>query len=309
MYKIFFMFTKRIAHTSGIEIFKSQYNIDYMMQSAKRDTRPIVFLLDFDGTIVGNVHWLVVEKNLLSNMATASQSKVKYMTSHILKDLRNGLIRPYFKYFMTTVKRKYPNAEFFIYTASEKKWAEFIIPKVERAVGVKFNRPILTRDNCAYREGYIVKSLDTVRPIISKRLQLKYGSTDMQSLVLVDNTRGVLAEHKQQITCPTYDMDYPIDVLRQLPESASIESVAHSLTSIHGSFKPATPIKNSMRFWSIYHRFLGDLYYKAYKNNKKSACSKDLYWKQLANILIENNISNMSSYELKELGDRLQYGN
>jgi len=258
--------------------------------------KPIVILLDFDGTIVGDVEWLVNEKNLLQFM------QIKSNGAYLVKDLAKGVIRPHFKYFITELRKRFPLVEFYIYTASEKFWAEFIIAKVERAIGIKFNRPIFTRNHCVFNNGHYTKQLHIVKPIIMKRLAMKYGTGgEYQSMVMIDNTPNVLNERQQQITCPSYDYEYPIHLLRHLPETFSYEKVSEFLGRLYVEFRFKKPPKNSQRFWSAYYQFISTKFHKAYKYNKSHAYLKDQYWKNLADAFIKSNISTMNSYEIKEL--------
>lgn len=260
--------------------------------------KPIVILLDFDGTLVGDVEWLATEFTIFQNYQSNSLSPkpVKYQTAYIAQDLDQGLIRPYLKEFLINVKQRYPQVEFFIYTASETEWAEFIIPRVEQKLGIKFHRPLFTRPQCICRQGMYYKSLESVRPVIYRRLAKTYrlkSPNELQSMILIDNTPNVLLEGRAQVLCPTYDYQYPVDLTRQIPMSA-LEVFINLLRPV---VAPSKRFKNTQHFWFYFHRFMADLYLKSYKMNKPYL--KDTYWKRATDAFLETDLSKMDSYELK----------
>jgi hypothetical protein len=255
--------------------------------------KPMVVVLDFDGTLVGDVEWLANEYTIFQENKTA-----KYTTAHLMHDLNldRGLIRPYLKEFLIASKQRYPNIEFFIYTASDTEWAEFIIPRVETKLGFKFNRPLFTRTKCHYQQGSYYKSMETIRPIIYKKLARMYklkSPTDIQSMILIDNTPLVLTDPRVQVNCPTYDYQYPVDITRQIPMGA-IEAYIPNLKPILAKDRR---FKNMQHFWYYFHRYMSDLYANAYKANK--VYLKDQYWKRMTQVFLETDIRVFDSYELK----------
>ena len=191
---------------------------------------PLVVLLDLDGTLVGRVDAVLCEHQLLKSMALlsgpgrpSSASAAGSVPERVLRDaivsrLRYGIIRPNVLKFCKEVG---PNVELFVYTASETSWANFFVPCVEAALGVRFNRPIFTRDQCA-RD--MRKSIDRLLPQIARSLRRKHPSATPASLrdrvLLVDNTPNVMAapvEASRVVVCPTYAYSYSYDVLRHVP--------------------------------------------------------------------------------------------
>ena len=256
--------------------------------------KPMVILLDFDGTLVGDVEWLASEYTLFQNQAVAKP--VKYQPAYVAQDLDNGLIRPHLREFLVMAKERYPQLEFFVYTASETEWAEFIIPRVEQRLGIKFHRPFFTRAHCLLRQGSYIKSLDTVRPVIFKRLAKAYhlkSAADIQSLILIDNTPNVLTDSRVQVVCPTYDYQYPVDLTRQIPMT-TLESFIPWLRPL---VAPTKRFKNMQQFWFYFHRFMAELYLKSYNANKQFL--RDHYWKRVTQAFSETDLSKLDSYELK----------
>ena len=118
----------------------------------------------------------------------------------------------------------------------------------------------------------------------------------------------VLNEYRQQVTCPSYDYAYPINILRNFPETFSIERTCDYLGRIYSDFRFKKPIKNSQRFWSEYYQFMATKYKKAYKHNKARVYLKDMYWETLTDALTKMNLSTMNSYELKDACQNIQHG-
>ena len=256
-------------------------------------------LLDFDGTIVGDVQWLATEQSMINMYNTnKSHSKIRYLHTFVHNDLNTNLLRPHFDIFIKSMKRNYPNVEFFIYTASDPTWAEFIVSKVETKIGFKFNRPLFTRSNCQFKDGRYHKSLQAIKPVILKKLARDYNiknENDIGAMILIDNTQNVLEEHKEhQVLCPSYDYKYPIDLLRQVPPSILENAIPHFMP------KSLTIARTSsyQKRMAMYYRYISILYQQAYKNNKLH--KNDIYFKYLLKRCLETNINAMNSYTLKE---------
>jgi hypothetical protein len=96
-----------------------------------------VFILDLDGTIIGNCYY----QSILFNLETImKKNNIRINVSEKLNmayKKKNKLLRPYFIHFMTEMKKKFPNSYFYIYNASEKKWAEKEILIIEKVLKIK----------------------------------------------------------------------------------------------------------------------------------------------------------------------------
>lgn len=183
--------------------------------------RPIVVLLDLDGTVVGEVEGLVHERELLSHLGLPASSAL------LQDDLSSGkIVRPGFAQFVRDAKAAHPNIEFFVYTASSPEWAHVLVPHIEAACGVRLNRPILTRTECLFHRDTMQcrKSLRHIDHLVTDALRPRYPDLnsihdDAQAIVLIDNTEGVLLESKNQVTVPTYSCKPRLNILRQVPSS------------------------------------------------------------------------------------------
>lgn len=193
---------------------------------------PKVVLLDIDGTLVGRVSSAACEIELLRSTGGATGPRLRAARADLIARLRYGIIRPHVDAFCRQAAAS-RDVELFIYTASEDRWAAHLVPCIEAALGVRFNRPILSRKNCVRgcagspAEG-CQKSISKVLPLLAKALRKKYpsvrGPEDLRNrVVLVDNTHNVLAdphERARLIVCPTYNYNYTFDVLSHLDVNA-----------------------------------------------------------------------------------------
>ena len=114
------------------------------------NVEPIVFLIDLDGTMIGDItpqldeYYLIKDINM--RLKKIDGKEIRYKNKILQEELNKYIIRKYLKNFIKKT-REYDNIELFIYTASFDKWAKFIIPQLEKVLGYKFNRPLLTRNH------------------------------------------------------------------------------------------------------------------------------------------------------------------
>lgn len=183
----------------------------------------IAILLDFDGTICGDVNAAVCEYEIITSHCP---TKLPIFKALLLSQLKSTiLIRPGFQSFMRNMQRR--EVDVFIYTASEAVWAKFIIPLVEQAIGVPFARPLFTRAHCKMSNGGYMKPCKNVLVSICNTLKKKRraGITCPQDLheklLFIDNSSVLLRDvpHAPHVVlCPTYDSKIEYDVLRLVPE-------------------------------------------------------------------------------------------
>tara|TARA_B100000401_G_scaffold391634_1_gene298470 strand:- start:64 stop:666 length:603 start_codon:yes stop_codon:yes gene_type:complete len=166
--------------------------------------------------------------------------------------------------------------ELFVYTASEKKWAYHIVPSIESVTGVKFNRPIFTRNECNMgKQAH--KSLVEVKPKIIRSLRKKYVSLTPNSLdnmiYLIDNS-DVLEESQFLLKCPTYSYTVHVDILRNID--------ADKRRQFHADISTHCGLSVSRNVWEMYKNVYLDRYEKYRMTAKNNAvCSKDKYWKKV----------------------------
>jgi hypothetical protein len=165
--------------------------------------------------------------------------------------------------------------EFFIYTASDTKWAHYIVPCIETVIGQTFNRPLFTREHC---QGGTQKSIAYVLPKINSTLKTNLS---MENVVLIDNNKVLIETNL--ILCPTYNyIDY-YDVLRLVSEKVLINSFLKLIPYLqqYNLFPKSFDNKITFnRFKTLYFESLAELL----KANEKPV--NDMYWKRLDNRIM-----------------------
>ena len=243
--------------------------------------KPLVVLLDLDGTLVGRVTSVLSEYDIYKTIAPAKSSSrsskavgnapvapnvPKHIRESIISRLRYGIIRPHVIDFCRGVAEMGAGIELFVFTASENTWANFFVPCVESALGIRFNRPIFTRNHCVMKQlptpngstigganaknksseaqvfyggVSILKSIVKLRPMIVRSLRSRYPELRapgdlVDRVILLDNTPHVMADPRESarlVVCPTYDYVYVYDVLAHLPVDV-----------LHSGFRQLVPI-------------------------------------------------------------------
>lgn len=237
---------------------------------------PIVIVLDIDGTIVGDITYQVCEWELLHSV---QPSKLKAFKQTLMRDLANGLIRPHFADFATSLRSYHENVELFIYTASDDKWAQFLIPCIEQVTGIAINRPIFSRKHCIPTGGSINKSLNDIAPTIHSRLKKKYGADlppmklMMRSMCIIDNNNVLTDAQHKCVLCPTYSYIHPYDVLKHIEEDV-IEKQQKTVSRLLAGYGIITrQYDNINSMLSDYYSHLG----RAYKSSTRAPPNDD-FW-------------------------------
>lgn len=179
---------------------------------------PLVILLDLDGTVLGDITPQVIVYEMLEECKKVHGCKVggKLPSHDLSTKLTSGVVRPNFDRFFNDITRK--GMEVFVYTASEKKWAEHIVKQIEKTYDLKFNRPIFTRNHCMFIDKDYKKSIRTVRTSIVRTLNKKYHAhwteDSLRDHVLIIDNRPVYSttDLKYMVQCPTYTYAIPENI-------------------------------------------------------------------------------------------------
>lgn len=180
-----------------------------------------ILCIDIDGTIQGDITPQVNEYTLLNKIG------LKYNTKGLQEDYQKGLLRPFFVNWIEVFKKIKPQIELFIYTASERGWAQTIVPVIEKIVDFKFNRPILTRANCDMTKVKH-KSIEMIAPQLLRSMKRKHKNLKLDLSIikkityLIDNNL-ILQEENHLLKCPSYERAIYIDPLRQLSNDQAIK--------------------------------------------------------------------------------------
>lgn len=219
--------------------------------------RHIAIVIDIDGTILGDISPQVIEWQMISDY---NKSSMRYFKKYLIDVLRDYLIRPGLSTFLTDFKESHGNnVHFFVYTASEHKWAMFLTPCIEAALGIQFKRPIFTRNHMVFckKSGYYKKSLGHVLPSMNKTCKT---TMKLEDCVLIDNNSTLIpSESSRLILCSTFDYAFYQDPLRFLPVKKveqNLENIIDKLYSID-NFKS---IKKNISFEQFYIEYYKRIY-------------------------------------------------
>lgn len=258
--------------------------------------KPLVFIIDIDGTMIGDIRPQIT----LYELNLAIKKHDKHVNVMNFKDFQyklkhGGIVRPYFAKFVKKIKETIPTAEFFLYTASECKWARFLVPHIEKAIGIKFNRPIFTRANCIIdNKSDIKKALCNITPSVLRALKKKYGELKkhdlMNRMLAIDNTYDVFDETDQKyvIHCPSYDYKYPENIPMYVTQSV-FDKYLTVITDSMERLINMKPVKNYMEFLHLFYSYYVNMLSRLYHHNQNQL--KDKYFLYLLNIIIYKRIT------------------
>ena len=217
---------------------------------------PFVVLIDLDNTIQGNVEPQLEESNLchIINSQNPGGPKLKQDKKLLHKDFAKGLLRPNFKKFIRRMKDRFPNVEFFVYTASNSEWGKYVVKNIEALIGITFNKRVFTRDDCIWdpqRRTYY-KSIKKVSPDIFTCLKAKYKLVGKKQehrfkhIILIDNNDVLRDEEKKYLVkCPDYNHKVVINPFRSIPDH-----VIRQHYKLIGKYLWNKDFRNVYRFYS-----------------------------------------------------------
>jgi hypothetical protein len=257
---------------------------------------PRVLLLDMDGTMIGRINPQVCEYEILS---TFQKGKLKAMKQELAAKLRQGVLRPHLAWFCALAKSgRLPDLELFVYTASDDRWAHFLVPCIEEAIGFRFNRPLFTRKHCILVGAEYRKSLAGVAPLIFKRLRPRYHGLESAKgvedrMALVDNNHGVLLhphlEGGRIVRCFTFNAAYWYDVLARMDANfleRNYERVVPFLAKfgMYPTDVRPSDIRSFRHFTYLYYSKMTDNVKGEWRNEKEDG--RDVMWAALGEALV-----------------------
>lgn len=270
---------------------------------------PLIVVIDLDGTIIGDITPQIMTFDLVKNFKLAG-----YKFTHDIADLRSklksGLVRPYFETFITSISKSIP-VEFFIYTASEKTWAELVIKNIEASYNIKFNRPIFARQYCMYSEKdrEYKKSVSLIRPSIIKFLKKKYHISftkhDLQkNIMIIDNTNVYHSNDQTNLLlCPTYNYRVPENVIKYIKE----EQYKKHYMLINNTLNRYLPLSHSSNYITFQKDFYK--YYLSYLEtqlNNNTRYSQDRFWLYLRDIIIAKSIRKFDETSVRYIANGIK---
>ena len=260
------------------------------------NVEPYVFILDLDGTIIGDCRYQcdiyniqeIIKKNtsqsLLKNKTLCDKKLFESYNSESL------LIRPFFTKFILAIKKIYPNCFFYIYTASEKFWAYKEISIIEKQNNIKFNRPIFTRNNCITDQyGNLKKSVTKILPLILKSIKMPKTYDISKKLLIIDNNHTFVDYNENLLICPTYNYIKFNNLWDNIPdEYLEDEGLKTFISALISSKKIHSIRSKKSEVQDKIHKWLYKKYKKINKYNYKFR--NDTFWKDLVTHIKNNNI-------------------
>lgn len=206
-------------------------------QQSQQSQQQHVIILDLDGTVVGDVTYALLRHQLLTlirQQKLRGPNAMDVLTNALKPSLK--LIRPGFQQFM----KRYAKHEIFVFTASERRWAHIILPCIEKALNVRFNRPFFTRDDCIKKaDGSLVKNFELIKHKVVNAIKKKLGRNSTQQQHI--QTQNGNLKHKVTVIdnapvwenpfhqCPTYNFVGFHDLLADI----SVETLLNPTIQVH----------------------------------------------------------------------------
>jgi len=259
----------------------------------------LIFVLDLDGTIIGDC---VYQAEIYKIGLILSKLGIKVKINEILNSFymeKSKLVRPYFPYFMRKMRELFPMVSIFIYTASEKRWAEKEIGIIEKALDIKFNRPIFTRSDCIETYSKEDNRIDYRKSIESIKKKMRVKDKNME-IVIIDDKDVYMDNNDRLIRCELYNYKYFCNYWEYIPiEKVKNKIFLRYLTSLiennrlNPNYNPVT-MKQSMNYYKW-------LYEKTMEINRKNnrRYKDDKFWLKLTNTIVDNKISIFNSNTIK----------
>jgi len=277
------------------------------------DRIPVIFVIDIDGTLIGRVDFQSQRYSLQQLL-----KKHGYRTPTNLPEAfkpGHGLVRPFVKDFMRAVKQITDgNCYFFIYTASERKWAVQEIAWIEKAHGIQFDRPLFCRDDCLVDpQGTYRKSLKRIWPritrVVGKHHVLTTKEKDLmmhRRTVMIDNNAVYVDHTDRLLLCPDYSYMVFENLLDTLPDNAwehptvrqHVMGMMSNMVN-EGLVCPVTPNAPMMERMVHGYKWLAAKCATIMEYNKPF--QHDTFWMLLRKLIIKNNIKDFPSSVVTQL--------
>ena len=275
------------------------------------DKLPFIVILDWDNTIVGKVDYQS-QKYSLEQHYKKFGLKVK-KNSKVPKAFNKDskLVRPYFFNFITELTDYFQgNIYFFIYTASERKWANTEISWLEKSHGIKFQRPIFTRDDCIVdKSGSYRKSISNIFPRMLRSMGLtkisKEQKTELlhQRLLIIDNNAVFNDMKEHLLICPDYNFMVFENLLEDIPlsylQNPNIRQ--HILSLINMGLVCPFFGKNDDINQQMYKKYEWLAIKCKHISENNTYSIKDIFFKYLTGLIVKNNLKIFTPNVIKQL--------
>lgn len=252
----------------------------------------VVFLLDLDGTLQGDINPQVKEYEFMRVLnSRILGKKMKYNLEYLYEDMDMGLIRNHMVNTIREICQKHKNVDFYVYTASSDVWGKFVVRNIKKRYFEKekgFNTDIIfTRTHCitSIENNTIVqrKSISHIKPLILKSLRTKYKTKVQPLIYLVDNNYVLFQNESQYlIHCPTYNYKVISSPLRNVPTNLlrKHKSLISTILTINIDYMDVKLRNEQMKQKEI--------------NSKER---RDIYWKTFGTIMMKTRFKSKTEIE------------
>lgn len=259
-----------------------------------------VFIIDLDGTIIGDC---VYQAEIYKISLILNKLRIKIKINEILEQSykeKTKLIRPYFKLFLEKMQKIYPSSYFYIYTASEKKWAEKELMIIEKVLNFKFNRPLFTRNDCLiYKRD---DKIDLKKSIEEIKKKIK---TKNAEILIIDDNDVYMDNNEKLIKCKYYNYKYFCNYWDYIPIDKIKNKIVLNYFNTLIDNKRLNPNfnKKTMRQQLDYYNWLYEKCNEINRENRK--CKNDDFWLRLTKIIVENKIMVFNNTSVKFIHNHL----
>jgi hypothetical protein len=274
---------------------------------------PMIFVLDWDHTIVGRVDFQSHAFSLARSLKSAGiKPNLRPVTAF---SSRTKLVRPGFAAFIKAMEHMYgpDNVFFFIFTASERSWATYEIGLVEKAFDIRFARPIFARDDCTPDgTGNYRKSINHVFPRICRVVGKTHPLTAKEkqqvlenNLIIIDNKAVYSDRTDKLLLCPDYKYSVFENLLDIIPTGQrNHHKVQQIILSLANSGMLCPLPKRGTDYMSVLATSYDWLAQKCRAIASNNAMyENDDFWVFLRKLIERNNLRVYSASVVKQLQD------
>jgi len=259
-----------------------------------------VFIIDLDGTIIGDC---IYQAEIYKIYLILNKLKIKIKINEILEECYNEktkLIRPYFKFFIEKMREYYPNSSFYIYTASQKKWAEKELTIIEKVLNIKFNRPLFTRNDCIIINKNDKIDLKKSIEAIKKKIKIKNPE-----ILIIDDNDVYIDNSDKLIKCKYYNHIYFCNYWDYIPKDKIKNKIVLDYLQSLIKDNRLNPVneKKTMKQQINHYDWLCKKCNEINKNNRK--CKNDEFWLRLTKVIIENKIMSFNNSSIKFIHNKV----
>lgn len=281
------------------------------MEGGVQQPLPLIVVLDWDGTIAGRVDFQSQRFSMQQHykkfgIKTRADGKIPkaFMPDSLL-------IRPGFAKFIDDLTEFYQgNIYFFIYTASERTWAYKEIQWVEKAHGIKFQRPLFTRDDCTTdQSGSYRKSIAHIFPRILRSIGKgnlpKQQKDDIlkNRLLIIDNNAVYGDTQDHLLVCPHYNYMVFENLLDEVPANLlkhpQIIQYIYNLVNM-GLVCPIYGEKLDVNLQQ-YKKYEWLALKCKHITEENKLYTKDIFFKYLKKLIMQNNLKVFTPNVIKQL--------